>query len=277
MGFQAESAGISKMDSKIKLFVKFGEHKHIKRLFGGKMYFSNAMKFREIEKNNGLKGQGDAFEAILPFKNSNAFMKDPETGQSFSRLNTTVFMGFADVANIPVFCITGISEEDYTLKESHGKRILIVSNTVRDTIKAHFPKADTAGVFFQPKLFIDSFNRLGTVYHGEVEYFDFSPEGVIKEMMEYIAQYPGIRSEKNQLLASIHMKTNEGEEQRLKITEQNKKRILFCKDYYFNGEKEYRILLPKKRISMPKEYTIRWGKQLKKMYPVDEFFNGVEL
>ncbi len=241
------------------------------------MYFSNAMKFREIEKNNGLKGQGDAFEAILPFKNGNAFMKDPQTGQSFSRLNTTVSMSFADVANIPVFCITGISEEDYTLKESHGKRILIVSNTVRDTIKAHFPKADTAGVFFQPKLFIDSFNELGTVYHGEVEYFDFSPEGVIKEMIEYIAQYPRSISEKNQLLASIHMKTNEGEEQRLQITEQNMKRILFCKDCYFNGEKEYRLLLPKKRIYTPKEYTIRWGKQLKKMYPIDEFFNGVEL
>ena len=265
------------MNIRIKLFVKFGEYKHIKRLFRGKMYFSNAMKFRGIEKDNGLKGQGDAFEAILQFKNGHAFMADSKAGRFFSQLNTTVSMGFADVENIPVFCITGISEEDYTLKERHGKRILTVSNTIRDTIKAHFPKANTAGVFFQPKLFIDSFNGLGTAYHDEVKYFDFSPEGVIKEMIEYVAQYPGSISEKNQLLASIYMKTNEGEEQRLKITEQNMKRILFCKDCYFNGEKEYRILLPKKRIYTPKEYTIRWGKQLKKMYPVDEFFNGVEL
>lgn len=49
-------------------FVKFGERKYVKRLFDGKMYFSNAVKFRGIEKTNGLKGQGDAFEAILQLK-----------------------------------------------------------------------------------------------------------------------------------------------------------------------------------------------------------------
>lgn len=53
------------MDNKSVLFVKFGERKYVKRLFDGKMYFSNAVKFRGIEKTNGLKGQGDAFEAIL--------------------------------------------------------------------------------------------------------------------------------------------------------------------------------------------------------------------
>ena len=65
------------------LFVKFGERKYIKRLFSGKMYFSNAVKFRGIERENGLKGQGDTFEAILQLKDGNATMTDSQHGAFF--------------------------------------------------------------------------------------------------------------------------------------------------------------------------------------------------
>lgn len=91
------------MDDRIIFFVKFGESKYVKRLFSGKIFFSNAVKFRGIEKKNGLKGQGDAFEAILQLKNGNAIMTDPQTGLSFSQSNITVSLGFADTDNIPVF------------------------------------------------------------------------------------------------------------------------------------------------------------------------------
>ena len=264
------------MDDRIIFFVKFGESKYVKRLFSGKIFFSNAVKFRGIEKKNGLKGQGDAFEAILQLKNGNAIMTDPQTGLSFSQSNITVSLGFAETDNIPLFCITCISANDCTIREAHGKRTITVSSTIRDTIKSHFPKADTAGVFFQPEQFIDSLSELGMASHGKVKYFDFSPKGVIKEMIEYIAQYPGVVSKHNRLLFSMLEEANNEEYKQLKITEQNMKRILFCKDTYFEGEKEYRILLPQKRISEPKEYTIRWGKQPRQLYPMDEFFEGIE-
>lgn len=95
-------------------------------------------------------------------------------------------------------------------------------------------------------------------------------------MIEYIAQYPGVVSKHNRLLFSMLEEANNEEYKQLKITEQNMKRVLFCKDTYFAGEKEYRILLPQKRISEPKEYTIRWGKQPRQIYPIDEFFEGIE-
>lgn len=265
------------MDNKSVLFVKFGERKYVKRLFNGKMYFSNAVKFRGIEKENGLKGQGDAFEAILQLKNGNAIMTETNTGLSFSQPNITVSLGLADTDNIPIFCITCISAEDCTIREAKGKRFITISDTIRDTIKAHFPKADTAGVFFRPELFIRSLSELGMVSYDEVKYFDFSPKGVIKEMIEYVSQCPGVVSKRNKLLASMVAVANSGESNRLTITEQNMKRILFCKDTYFAGEKEYRILLPQKRICEPKEYTIRWGRQPRQLYPIDEFFDGIEL
>ena len=90
MGFQAESAGVSAMNDRIMLFVKFGEEKYVRRLFYGRIYFSNAVKFRGIEKENGLKGQGDAFEAILQLKNGYAIMTDPCTDRSSCYPDITV-------------------------------------------------------------------------------------------------------------------------------------------------------------------------------------------
>ena len=277
MGFQTESAGVRAMNDRIMLFVKFGEETYVRRLFNGRMYFSNAVKFRGIEKENGLKGQGDAFEAILQLKNGYAIMTDPRTGLSICRPDITVSLGPADTEKTPVFCITCISEDDYEIQEKNGKKFVTVSDALRKTIREHFPKADTAGVFFQPQRFLDSLAGLGVTLHDKVRYFDFSPKGVIKEMIEYVAQQPGVNSQHNQMLASIYMETNDGEQKRLNITEQNMKRILFCKDKYFEEEREYRVILPHKRIIEPKEYTIRWGKQSKKMYPIDEFFSGIEL
>lgn len=268
---------MSIMNDKIMLFVKFGEEKYIRRLFNGRIYFSNAVKFRGIEKKNGLKGQGDAFEAILQLKNGYAMMMDSHRGLSIKHPNTTISLGFADTDNIPVFCVTCISADSCKIHEKNRKRVITVSGVLRDTIMAHFPKADTAGVFFQPQRFVDSFAGLGITLHDRVRYFNFSPKGVIKEMVEYIAQQPGTISKHNHQLFSMYMKPNEGDHHQYNITERNMKRILFCKDCYFAGEKEYRVILPQKRISTPKEFTIRWGKQKRKMYPIDEFFNGIEL
>ena len=277
MGLQAESAGVSAMNDKIMLFVKFGEEKYVRRLFNGRMYFSNAVKFRGIEKENGVKGQGDAFEAILQLKSVHTIVIDPRTGLSISHPDTTVSLRLADTENIPVFCITCISEGDCIVQEKNGKQIITVSDALRDTITAHFPEADTAGVFFQPQRFIDSLAGLGVTCHDRVRYFDFSPKGVVKEMIEYIAQQPVSISKHNHSLFSMSIEMNDGERNRLEITARNMKHILFCKDHYFAGENEYRIILPQKRIYAPKEYAIRWGKQKKKMCPIDQFFDGIEL
>lgn len=264
------------MDNKILLFVKFGKSKYINRLFNGKIYFSNAVKFREIEKVTGLKGQGDAFEAIMQLKNGHV-NTDLHREQSFSQPNTTVSLKFADTDKIPVFCLSCIASEDCEIKEKNGKQILTVGSEFRDTIKGHFPEADTAGVFFQPQLFSTSLIQLGVVAHERVEYFDFTPNGVIKEMIEYVTKNPGVISERNRILLSMRMKTDYEKPSELKITEKNMSRILFCKDKYFVGEKEYRIILSNKRICAPQDYSIRWGKQKMKMYDIDEFFGGIEL
>lgn len=268
---------MNKMAGEIKLFVKFGEYKYIKRLFDGKMYFSNALKFREIETKAGIKGQGDASEAFWQLKNANAAMIDYCTGQTIFQPNLSIFVEFANTGTVPVFCITYLSEEDYEIEEKDGRRILTVSGISRDTIKSHFPKADTAVVFFQPQRFIESLAALGLPLCDKVRYFDFSPDGIIIDMVEYICQNPGIAPKHSRALAPKCWEATNGECTPYQITKHNMCRVLFCKSIEFSEEKEFRVLLPQKRIPEPKEYAIRWGNQLKTMCTLEEFFNGVEL
>ena len=42
---------------------------------------------------------------------------------------------------------------------------------------------------------VASLSELGMVSYDEVKYFDFSPKGVIKEMIEYVSQCPRSRVE----------------------------------------------------------------------------------
>lgn len=112
------------MDNKSVLFVKFGERKYVKRLFNGKMYFSNAVKFRGIEKENRLKGQGDAFEAILQLKNGNAIMTETNTGLSFSQPNITVSLGLADTDNILYFVLLAYLQRTVLSEKRRGNDLL---------------------------------------------------------------------------------------------------------------------------------------------------------
>ena len=265
------------MENNFALFVKFGKKKHVSRLLDGKMHFSNAEVFRGIEKGKGLKGQGDAYEAIWQLKNTQGFFTDMDTGTTQYLPNVNLDLQLEDISRIPVFCITHIKTDECLISSTGSKRILRVKDTIRDTIKAHFPNADTAGVFFQPKMFLSSLDGLGVIMHDSVQYFDFSPNGAILEMIEYLFQNPGRKKEGNQRLLQSILVTNDGKQKAMEITHQNMKRLLFCKDNYFSDEKEYRIILPQKRISEPKDYKIRWGAQKRMMYTIDEFFNGIEL
>ena len=265
------------MNDRVILFVKFGEKKYIKRLFNGRIYFSNAARFRQTEQELGLKGQGDAGEAIWKLKNAQTILSNRNMAKPHQFFVSNWDVQFADVSKIPVFCMTYITLDDCTLLYDGDKRILKVDDRIKSIIKEHFPKADTAGVFFQPQRFVGSCEKLGFVSHDSVKYFDFSPNGCIIEMIEYVVKQPGVISKNNRLLTSITMNLNDGKQSCFQITEQNMNRILFCKGRYFASEKEYRIILPHKRIDAPTEYTIRWGKQKRKMYSIDEFFNGIEL
>ena len=267
------------MSDDIALFVKFHERKYIKRLFDGKVYFSNAEHFRGIEKKNGLKGQGDAYEAFFQLKCGSDLFVDDKRGLVSRAQNATVNLELDDSATIPVFCIACFNSSDFTLEKHGEKNLLKIHTNIAETIRSHFPKADTAGVFYSPKQFIKSMEQIGIVTHDRVQYFNFNhTPGVILEMLDYINQCPGKLSNHNILLTSGRYETVDGKRRtEFNLTTQSMKRILFCKDAYFEKEKEYRFILPNKRINTPQDFYVRWLSQKKRMFPLDEFFSGIEV
>lgn len=262
------------MKDKIKFFVKFGNKKHMNRLLKGKMYFSNANRFREIEYERGEKGQGDAYEGILRLENGKLIIKNKEKSREILCENVNTKIDFAQTCNIPVFCITYITADDYSIcTESDKKCILKIHDGIKNKIKSDFPKADTVCIFYQPEQFLSKLNSLGVYKNDRVHYFDLNSY----EFVEYIGSNYGAESNKNKIALSGSIKTEGESERQWKITEQNLYRILFCKDKFFENEKEYRIILPNKQIYKPKEFSIKWGNQKRAIMPLDVFFEGIEL
>jgi len=136
------------MLNEIILFVKFGEEQYIKKLLNGTLHFSNANCFCRMERENGQKGQGDAFEAVFQLKIKAGYFIDNSTLKKRNYSEERINVVFPNVLNTPVFCITGIKRGDCTISESGEKRILKIDEEIKKTIKSHFPKADSAGVFF---------------------------------------------------------------------------------------------------------------------------------
>ncbi len=265
------------MKDEIKLFVKFGSEKHMKRLLKGKMYFSNANRFREIEHENGAKGQGDAYEGILRLTNGKMIAKDTGDFRATVCEHIDTKIDFTYISHTPVFCITCITTNDYSVSNLGEKRILKIHDGIKNKIKSDFPKADTACVFFDCEQFLKKVETLGVCMHGRTHYFNFDMQGQEWEFVEYIGSTYGLESSRNKTILEGSIKGNVGNKKNWKITEQNLYRILFCKDKYFENEKEYRIILPKKQINESKEFSIKWGNQKKEIMPIDKFFEGIEL
>lgn len=265
------------MLNEIILFVKFGEEQYIKKLLNGTLHFSNANCFCRMERENGQKGQGDAFEAVFQLKIKAGYFIDNSTLKKRNYSEERINVVFPNVLNTPVFCITGIKRGDCTISESGEKRILKIDEEIKKTIKSHFPKADSAGVFFQPIDFINSFKQLGMFVHDDIHYYNFNIDGILENMIKYVSQCPGKINGRTSYLMKMDCKMDNNEQNTMYITTQNMHRILFCKDNYFSKEKEYRIILPQKSILKPKDYYIGWGSQKRQIYKMDEFFEGIEI
>ena len=117
----------------IKYFLKFGEKEHIKQFANGKLYFSCAKKYQEIEKKNGIKGQGDTSEA----------------GFNISFLNVK----FGEASNKPTLCLFAVFLDD-CVEIGEGKYSICLSDEIKNTIITHFPQADSVAIISNPKKFV---------------------------------------------------------------------------------------------------------------------------
>jgi len=137
--------------SEIVFLIKFGERQFMERFANGHLYFSNALKFREIENNLMIKGQGDKLEGaskiyVTDFKATS----HESNGNVISGKNINLYANYAPANKLAVFCIMCCYGNDCIRIDENIVRIKLRD----DVIKDHFPKADVGAVVLNPQRFI---------------------------------------------------------------------------------------------------------------------------
>ena len=153
-------------------------------------------------------------------------MHDYETNElKLECPNADFIVGLDEVNNMPIFCISKYDAEDTIDYIDKNNYKICISQDEIESIKKDFSSATHALIILEPDRFIDSIKQIDRgIKNGEIRYYDYSI---------------------NPLQMFMYLTTGEEEiitNQVLSFTEDNKYRILFCKDITFSNQKEYRFI-----------------------------------
>ena len=252
----------------IKFLLKFGEESHLKEFAKGSLYCSNAETFWGIEDKQKIKGQGDILEAGSRFFSQNMTMQSLDTGSITSfNMSGNILVHLEPAKHIPVFCLFTVYEDDCGI-DKNGQYIINLSEEKKETIKKHFPKANSVAIITEPYKFLDDVSEsIGCkIKHGEVHYFHIdegleiegsNQRAIDMEYMKYLMQDvpPVIKDGKTTYSFQADYVF----------------RALFCKDVFFSDEQEYRIVLPHEKVSKGTSYPVKLSESIK-VLSLSEFF-----
>jgi hypothetical protein len=241
-----------------QLLIKFIESKYLDSFLQGNLYFSNAKIYRNLEEKQQQKGQGDKLEGILNFTGYNTTMQSNDNPSKIYKLPDKIDFTscFPYIDNKPVFCLFACNANDCQTTET-GSVYLKFNEETKKQIQRDFPKSDKAIIIKNPKNFITKImQKFNITKVDKVSYFHCNTETALsEEMLNYICQSAknaGIISPTEVIMYGICPTTKEI---KYLITTNNVWRLLFCKDNYFKGQQEFRIILPNENIFEPKEYN----------------------
>lgn len=253
--------------SKIICFLKFGEKDHMQGLALGKMFFSNALKYRQIEEELFIKGQGDKLEGGSIIHAQNVTMIDNGSQEVvMTGIKGNMLVHYEPANLLPVYCLFACYEKDCTIN-AEGKLEFHLSEEIERNVREHFPKANAVAIIENPEQFVTNVkSSIKTeCVSGEVNYFNLygidSAQGQANDIryFKYLTQ-------------DIPPEKVEGG---MKYTFSAKYvyRSLLCKDVFFENEKEYRFVLPEEKISIGTIYTVNVEKEIA-VVELNEFFDG---
>ncbi len=251
--------------NEIKFLLKFGKREHLERLQTGKMYFSNARSFRQIEENLLIKGQGDRMEGGSYISASNMTMVDRETDEPmFTGIRGNMLLHYEPADLLPVFCIFCCFEKDCVLNDD-GTLSIKLPAEIKDSIISHFPNADTVAVIKNPHQFIEDVTAsIGYDCKSDlVNYFHLTgfdgEHGKVNDLsyFKYLMQdTPPVKMD-GKTVYSFNAKYVY--------------RALLCKDVFFANEQEYRFILPDINIVDGREFPVTLRETME-LHDLSNFF-----
>jgi hypothetical protein len=247
------------MNEDILFFVKFGERSHMESLSRGEMYFSLADEFIKQEEMQQKKGQGDSYEGRMNMLFNQVVLRNPETKEVLCVLsNSNMNFGFETVANMPLFCLTAGYAKDCKFINDNKYHILF-SEMKTQVICEHFEKADTALIIKQPNVFIEDVKKVFNkkCKADTIKYYNMSI--LTTDRLKYLMDITKIQSGKE---ISINIK--------------DAYKHLFCKDFYFEEQQEFRFIANELHIKQPTIYKIDMNSKTE-LIDLKDFFNGVNV
>lgn len=252
---------------KLSFLLKFGKEEHINQFAGESLYCSSAITFWGIEKALKIKGQGDVLEAGSRLFAQKMAMQDHDSNAVTTiNMRSNVLVHYEPAERIPVFCLFAVYEDDCQM-DIDGNLTITFSDETRRVIREHFPNADTVAIISNPEKFIEEVKEsIGChIEHGVVNYFNIDQgfdvnngkqTAMDMEYIKYLTQDVPPTSENGKTTYSFHI--------------DYVYRSLFCKDVFFKGEQEYRIVLPEETISVGMHYPIKLSEKME-ILPLNKF------
>lgn len=239
--------------SDIRFLLKFGQRSHMENLVKGNLYCSNAQIFWGIEDEMMIRGQGDVLEASTIIYAQSMTVYDPLTNEVLQQMDNPIrcVARIGTVEDMPVFCLFAVMDKDCELDDD-GKIRIRLSQETKDTIKTHFPNADSVVIIDNPENFIEDVKAsIGHEIKSDlVQYFNID-KGL------------GTKSGKTAVdLAYLNFLSQDTppvkgcEKEKIVIREDSACRSLFCKDVFFRNEQEFRIVMPTEHISVGTNYPV---------------------
>lgn len=255
--------------SKIVCFLKFGEKVHLDGISKGELFFSNALKFRQIEEKLFIKGQGDKLEGGSMFYSQNMTMIDNDTNEVvMTGVSGNMLVHYEPANLLPVYCLFACYEKDCTRLED-GSLQFHIADGIKENIIEHFPKADSVAIISAPEDFVNSVvSSIGSdVKHGEVNYFNlygFDSEYGKSMDIRYI-KYLAQDMEPQKVPGGTQYT----------FSANYVYRSLLCKDEFFSKEQEYRFILPDRKINEGTIFNIDF-KGMVDVQSLDNFWNNTK-
>ena len=237
----------------LKYLLKFGKREHLESLTKGTLFCSNAITFWGIEKDLKVKGQGVILEAGSKIFSQRMLAQEIGTDKiALYNVPMQALVHYEPAEKIPVYCMFAITEGDCIIDDNGNYHIKLLEAT-KETIKNHFPNADSVAIVKKPYKFLDEIkNSINCrIEHDFVHYFNidngYTDENVelAKMDMEYM-QY---------LTQDVPPIVEDGKKT-YRFLADYVYRALLCKDIFFKNEQEYRIVLPDEQIEESTDFKV---------------------
>lgn len=110
----ARLSSVEHYQGQIQFIAKFSNNiERLECLRNGKVFMNRLGLYKEIEKREGKKGMGDAFDGHTVIRNIQSIsIQDPETGEEIATGTASgITFAFDEVLDLPVFCSLAIDPD----------------------------------------------------------------------------------------------------------------------------------------------------------------------